>query len=111
MSFWARLRQRNARQLAPQAREPVVDSWISAADGAAQSLHTFGLTLLQQEVSQTPKQNVFLSPLSVFSCVGDDRNGCGRRNQSSDAAGPDRARRCESGRGECIRSSADDKVA
>ena len=83
MSFWARLRQRNARQLAPQAREPVVDSWISAADGAAQSLHTFGLTLLQQEVSQTPKQNVFLSPLSVFLALAMTETGAGGETKAA----------------------------
>jgi serpin B len=32
----------------------------------SQSLHAFGLTLLQEEVSQIPKQNVCISPLSVF---------------------------------------------
>lgn len=83
MSFWARLRQRNARQLAPQAREPVADSWISAEDGVAQSLHAFGLTLLQQEVSQTPKQNVFISPLSVFLALAMTETGAGGETKAA----------------------------
>ncbi len=83
MSFWARLRQKNARQLAPQARDPVVDSRISRADGLARSLHAFGLTLLQQEVSQRPKQNVFISPLSVFLALAMTETGAGGETKAA----------------------------
>ena len=83
MSFWARLRRKNALQLAPQAREPKVDSWISAADGVSQSLHAFGLTLLQDEVSQTPKQNVFISPLSVFLALAMTETGAGGETKAA----------------------------
>ena len=30
------------------------------------SLETFGLALLQQETAAAPKQNIFVSPLSIF---------------------------------------------
>src|SRR5260370_18333093 len=83
MSFWARLRRKNALHLAPQAREPKVDSWISAADGVSQSLHAFGLTLLQDEVSQTPKQNVFISPLSVFLALAMTETGAGGETKAA----------------------------
>jgi serine protease inhibitor len=82
MSFWARLRQKNAQPPAARTQVPEVDSWISGAE-VAQSLHAFGLTLLQQEVSQRPKQNVFISPLSVFLALAMTETGAGGETKSA----------------------------
>jgi serine protease inhibitor len=77
VSFWAKLRQKNA----PPSIEREVASWKSPAassaelslparkpqtGGIAHSLNAFGLRLLQEEGSRAPKKNIFISPLSVF---------------------------------------------
>lgn len=51
------------------------DPWSSPAEGLASSLRAFGLELLQKESARKPKQNVFISPLSVFLALAMIKNG------------------------------------
>ena len=73
MTFW----QRFLRKEVPPIEEPEVAPWSSPADGIAHSLRTFGLGLLQRECSQRPKENVFISPLSIFLALTMTENGAG----------------------------------
>jgi serpin B len=52
-----------------------VSAPIPQGDEAAFSLETFGLALLQQEAAAAPKQNIFVSPLSIFLALCMTQNG------------------------------------
>jgi serine protease inhibitor len=59
----------------PAAKGLEKQSSNSLRDGAEFSLQSFGLTLLQQESALTLKQNVFISPLSIFLALAMTENG------------------------------------
>ena len=63
------------RKKASQARDLEPDPWNSPAEGLANSLRAFGLEFLQKECARKPKQNVFISPLSVFLALAMTKNG------------------------------------
>lgn len=73
MPFWERFR----RKAVPLTEQPEVDSWDSPAKGITHSLRTFGLELLQRECSRRAKENVFISPLSIFLALAMTENGAG----------------------------------
>lgn len=60
---------------ARQGFERNADPWNSPAEGLANSLRAFGLELLQKECARKPKQNIFISPLSVFLALAMTKNG------------------------------------
>ncbi len=77
MSFWAKLRPKNAppsieREVAALKSPAASSSELSLparkppTRGIAHSLNAFGLRLLQEEASRASKKNIFISPLSVF---------------------------------------------
>ena len=71
MPFWERFKPREV----PRSKGLEKHSSSSLSDGAGFSLQSFGLALLQQESSVKPKQNVFISPLSVFLALAMTENG------------------------------------
>jgi len=62
MPFWGRFKPKE------DTRNKVLEEHYSKSlrDGVAFSLQSFGLTLLRQESARTPKENIFISPLSIF---------------------------------------------
>jgi serine protease inhibitor len=71
MPFWERFKPREV----PRSKGLEEHSSSSLSDGAKFSLQSFGLALLQQESSVKLKQNVFISPLSVFLALAMTENG------------------------------------
>jgi serine protease inhibitor len=71
MPFWGRFKPKED----PRSKVLEKHSSKSLRDGVAFSLQSFGLTLLRQESAQTPKQNVFISPLSTFLALAMTENG------------------------------------
>jgi hypothetical protein len=71
MPFWGKFQRKEV----PQAKG--LETHDSRAPGrkAGFSIQPFGLTLLQQESALTPKQNVFISPLSSFLALAMTENG------------------------------------
>src|SRR5215467_12855239 len=63
------------RKVVPQRKELEVRSPTPQGDEVAFSLATFGRALLQQEIAAAPKQNIFVSPLSVFLVLCMTQNG------------------------------------
>jgi serpin B len=89
VSFWAKLRQQNA---APRHEGEVVSrkspaeispEWIAEAQAVPHSLNAFGLRLLQEEASRAPKQNIFISPLSVFLALAMTETGAGGETKAA----------------------------
>jgi len=71
MSFWQRLSKKAlVQQLATVF-------WDQHADEVLHSLSTFGLSLLQGESCRKPKENVFISPFSVFLALAMTEIGAG----------------------------------
>jgi serpin B len=71
MSFWEKFKRKGV----PQVKGLETRSPNSLTGGAEFSLQSFGLTLLQQESSVNLKQNVFISPLSIFLALAMTENG------------------------------------
>ena len=71
MPFWEKFKRKEV----PQIRGLETHSSNSLTDGAEYSLQSFGLALLQQESSVKLKQNVFISPLSIFLALAMTENG------------------------------------
>src|SRR5882724_10478743 len=71
MPFWERLKGKGV----PQIKGLETRSSNSLTDGVEFSLQSFGLTLLQQESAARIKQNVFISPLSIFLALAMTENG------------------------------------
>ncbi len=71
MPFWERFKSKE------DLRSKVLKEHSSKSpkDALALSLQSFGLTLLQQESALTLKQNVFISPLSIFLALAMTENG------------------------------------
>ncbi len=70
MPFWERLKGKEVPKAGLERH-----SSNSLTDGAEFSLQSFGLTLLQQECAAKIKQNVFISPLSIFLALAMTENG------------------------------------
>jgi serine protease inhibitor len=68
MSFWEKFKRKEVPQV--KALET-----HSPTDGAEFSLQSFGLALLQHESALNLKQNVFISPLSIFLALAMTENG------------------------------------
>ncbi len=75
MPFWEKFKRKEV----PQVKELETHSSNSLAGGAEISLQSFGLRLLQQESSVKLKQNVFISPLSIFLALAMTENGAAGR--------------------------------
>ena len=71
MPFWERFKEKEV----PQIKQLETHSSNSLTDEAEFSLQSFGLTLLQQESSVKIKQNVFISPLSIFLALAMTESG------------------------------------
>jgi serpin B len=71
MPFWEKFKRKEV----PQVKALETHSPNSLTDGAEFSLQSFGLALLQQESSVKLKQNVFISPLSIFLALAMTENG------------------------------------
>ena len=71
MPFWERF---NVKEVA-HIKGLETRSSDSLTDGAEFSLQSFGLALLQQESAARFKQNVFISPLSIFLALAMTENG------------------------------------
>lgn len=71
MPLWGKF----TRKEVPQVKGTETHASHSQGDGAKFSVQSFGLVLLQQEVALTPKQNVFISPLSIFLALAMTENG------------------------------------
>ena len=71
MPSWWNLKRKDI----PPAKEREPHSTNSVKDRAEFSLRSFGLSLLQQQCAQAPKQNVFISPLSIFLALAMIENG------------------------------------
>src|SRR6266478_8129386 len=63
------------RKEVPQVKALETHPPNSLTDGAESSLQSFGLALLQQESALNLKQNVFISPLSIFLALAMTENG------------------------------------
>jgi serine protease inhibitor len=63
------------RKVVPQRKDLEVRSLTPQGDEVAFSQETFGLALLQQETAAAPKQNIFVSPLSIFLALCMTQNG------------------------------------
>jgi serine protease inhibitor len=63
------------RKKVPQVAALETHSSDSLTDGAELSLQSFGLALLPQEFALTLKQNMFISPLSIFLALAMTENG------------------------------------
>jgi serpin B len=77
MPFWEKFKRKEV----PQVKALETHSPNSLADGAEFSLRSFGLALLQQESSVKLKQNVFISPLSIFLALAMTENGAARETK------------------------------
>jgi serpin B len=77
MPFWEKFKRKGV----PQVKALETHSSNSLADGAEFSLRSFGLALLQQESSVKLKQNVFISPLSIFLALAMTENGAARETK------------------------------
>jgi serine protease inhibitor len=94
VSFWAKLRQKKAppsieREVA-SLKPPAVSSpelnlpaRKPQTGGIAHSLNAFGLRLLREEASRAPKENIFISPLSVFLALAMAEVGSGGETKSA----------------------------
>ena len=71
MPFWERFKGKEV----PHIKGLETCSSNSLTDGAKFSLQSFGLALLQQESVARIKQNVFISPLSIFLALAMTENG------------------------------------
>ena len=71
MPFWERFKGKEV----PHIKGLETRSSNSLTDGAKFSLQSFGLALLQQESVARIKQNVFISPLSIFLALAMTENG------------------------------------
>jgi len=71
MPFWGKFRRKEVLQF----KGLETHSSHSLGDRAKFSMQSFGLTLLQQESALTFKQNVFISPLSIFLELAMTENG------------------------------------
>ena len=71
MPFWGKFKRKEV----PQFKGLETRSSHSLGDRAKFSMQSFGLTLLQQESALTLKQNVFISPLSIFLALAMTENG------------------------------------
>lgn len=69
MSFW----QRSSRKTLVQ--QPATVFCDGHADEVPHFLSTFGVSLLHRECCQRPKENVFISPISVFLALAMTENG------------------------------------
>jgi serpin B len=69
MPFWDRFKPKEV------PRSKALEASSSLHDGAEFSLQSFGLALLQQQSALTRKQNVFISPLSIFLALAMTENG------------------------------------
>lgn len=69
------LGERSKGKEVPQIKGLETRSSNSLTDGAKFSLQSFGLALLQQESVARIKQNVFISPLSIFLALAMTENG------------------------------------
>jgi len=69
MPFWDRFKPKEV------PRSKALEASSSLNDGAEFSLQSFGLALLQQQSALTRKQNVFISPLSIFLALAMTENG------------------------------------
>jgi len=58
-----------------QGREPVKDGSVEAAKISATAGRSFGVRLLRDMVDGAPRQNVFISPLSIFLALQMAENG------------------------------------
>ena len=77
MPFWEKFKRKEV----PQVKALETHSPNSLTDGAEFSLRSFGLALLQQESSVKLKQNVFISPLSIFLALAMTENGAARETK------------------------------
>ena len=71
MPFWEKFKRKEV----PQVKGLGTHSSNSLPGGAEFSLQSFGLKLLQQESSVKLKQNVFISPISIFLALAMTENG------------------------------------
>jgi len=71
MPFWGKFQRKEV----PHVKGPETHSARSPGSEAGFSMQSFGLTLLQQESALTLKQNVFISPLSIFLALAMTENG------------------------------------
>jgi serpin B len=71
MPFWERFKGKEV----PRSKGLEAHTSKSLRDGAEFSLQSFGLALLRQESALTLKQNVFISPLSIFLALAMTENG------------------------------------
>jgi serine protease inhibitor len=71
MPFWEKFKRREV----PQVKETRTYASDCVSNGVAVSLQSFGLALLRQESSLKQKQNIFISPLSIFLALAMAENG------------------------------------
>jgi serine protease inhibitor len=71
MPLWGKFKRKEV----PQVKGLETHASHSLGDGAKFSMQSFGLALLEQEAALTPKQNVFISPLSIFLALAMTENG------------------------------------
>jgi serine protease inhibitor len=79
MPFWDRFKPKEA----PRSKTLEAHSPRSPTGGAEFSLQSFGLALLQEESALTPKQNVFISPLSIFLALTMTENGAAGKTKAA----------------------------
>jgi serine protease inhibitor len=79
MAFWENFKRKEVSRV--KALETHSPNPLTA--GAEFSLQSFGLALLQQESALNLKQNVFISPLSIFLALAMTENGAAEKTKAA----------------------------
>src|ERR1700674_2452727 len=79
MAFWENFKRKEV----PRVKAVETHSPSSLTDGAEFSLQSFGLAVLQQESALNLKQNVFISPLSIFLALAMTENGAAEKTKAA----------------------------
>jgi serine protease inhibitor len=79
MPFWENFKRKEV----PDVKALETHSPNSLTDGAEFSLQSFGLALMQQESALNLKQNVFISPLSIFLALVMTENGAAGKTKGA----------------------------